>query len=98
MTTSPSETTSSPAETEEVGQRLGERLRSGDVVLLTGELGAGKTTFVRGVARGTGSDAADPRPTVQAVPLLPGRVPPAHVDPSRGPDSTELPDPRAREL
>jgi tRNA threonylcarbamoyladenosine biosynthesis protein TsaE len=47
--------TNSPAETEHAGMLVGERLRTGDVVLLIGELGAGKTTFVRGVAQGTGS-------------------------------------------
>src|SRR2546428_13502420 len=98
MTPSPSETTSSPAETEHAGQRLGERLQSGDVVLLTGELGAGKTTFVRGVARGTGSDAAVASPTFQLVPLYPGRVQLAHLDLYRGENSSELRDLGLEEL
>ena len=59
---------------------LGERLRTGDVVLLTGELGAGKTTFVRGVARGMGSRADVASPTFQLVRVYPGRVQLAHVD------------------
>src|SRR6266480_3234617 len=59
---------------------LGERLRAGDVVLLTGELGAGKTTFVRGVAQGTGSQAPVASPTFQLVRIYPGRVQLAHVD------------------
>lgn len=59
---------------------LGERLRAGDVVLLTGELGAGKTTFVRGVAQGTGSKADVASPTFQLVRVYPGRVQLAHVD------------------
>ena len=42
---------------------LGERLRPGDVVLVKGELGAGKTTFVRGVAQGTGSRVEVASPT-----------------------------------
>src|SRR5207245_816621 len=50
--------TSAPEETEAIGEELGRRLRKGDLVLLKGELGAGKTTFVRGMARGTGSSAA----------------------------------------
>jgi tRNA threonylcarbamoyladenosine biosynthesis protein TsaE len=76
----PEETTSSPAETEEAGRRLGERLRAGDVVLLTGDLGAGKTTFVRGVARGISSSAPVASPTFQLVRVYPGRVQLAHVD------------------
>lgn len=59
---------------------FGERLRRGDVVLLTGELGAGKTTFVRGVAQGAGSAAPVASPTFQLVRVYPGRVQLAHVD------------------
>jgi tRNA threonylcarbamoyladenosine biosynthesis protein TsaE len=73
MTTLPDEMSGSPAETEHAGMLLGERLRQGDVVLLTGELGAGKTTFVRGVARGTGSKADVASPTFQLVRIYPGR-------------------------
>jgi len=43
-----------PDETEELGRRLGALLRAGDVVALKGELGAGKTTLVRGVGQGLG--------------------------------------------
>lgn len=46
--------TATAAETEKLGERLGRLLAPGDVVLLEGELGAGKTTFARGVARGAG--------------------------------------------
>jgi tRNA threonylcarbamoyladenosine biosynthesis protein TsaE len=46
--------TDGPAETAAAGQRLGILLQAGDVVLLAGELGAGKTTFVQGIARGIG--------------------------------------------
>jgi tRNA threonylcarbamoyladenosine biosynthesis protein TsaE len=49
---------SSPAETFELGRRLGRLLREGDFVALTGELGAGKTLFVRGVAEGAGAEPA----------------------------------------
>src|SRR5438552_18011828 len=71
---------------------LGERLRPGDVVLLTGELGAGKTTFVRGVAQGTGSSAPVASPTFQLVRIYPGRVQLAHVDLYRVENSAELAD------
>ncbi|TMF37454.1 MAG: tRNA (adenosine(37)-N6)-threonylcarbamoyltransferase complex ATPase subunit type 1 TsaE [Chloroflexi bacterium] len=88
----PEEVTSSPAETERVGMLLGARLKPGDIVLLTGELGAGKTTFVRGVAQGTGSNAQVASPTFQLVRIYPGRVQLAHVDLYRVESSTELRD------
>ena len=71
---------------------LGERLRLGDVVLLIGELGAGKTTFVRGVAQGTGSKSDVASPTFQLVRIYPGRVQLAHVDLYRVETSAELRD------
>jgi tRNA threonylcarbamoyladenosine biosynthesis protein TsaE len=49
------EVTRSEEETEEFGQRLAERLSSGDVVYLVGDLGAGKTCLARGIARGIGA-------------------------------------------
>ena len=71
---------------------LGERLQQGDVVLLTGELGAGKTTFVRGVAQGTGSKAHVASPTFQLLRIYPGRLQLAHVDLYRVEKSSELRD------
>jgi tRNA threonylcarbamoyladenosine biosynthesis protein TsaE len=47
-------TTSSPEQTYELGRKLGEKLNGGDIVLLHGELGAGKTLFTKGIARGLG--------------------------------------------
>ena len=94
----PSETTNSPAATEEAGRRVGERLRPGDVVLLSGELGAGKTTFVRGVAQGIGSHAPVASPTFQLVRVYPGRVQLAHVDLYRVENSSELRDLGLEEL
>lgn len=72
--------TSAPSETEAAGEEFGRRLHNGDLVLLKGDLGAGKTTFVRGVARGCGSAAAVASPTFQLVRVYPGRVQLAHVD------------------
>lgn len=80
MATTISRETSSPEETEAAGEQLGQRLRRGDLVLLKGELGAGKTTFVRGMARGTGSPARVASPTFQLVRIYPGRMQLAHVD------------------
>ncbi|TMD38308.1 MAG: tRNA (adenosine(37)-N6)-threonylcarbamoyltransferase complex ATPase subunit type 1 TsaE, partial [Chloroflexi bacterium] len=89
---------SSAAETERAGMLLGERLHAGDVVLLTGELGAGKTTYVRGTAQGTGSRAPVASPTFQLVRIYPGRVQLAHVDLYRVESSAELRDLGLEEL
>jgi len=51
--------TGSESETSAVGERVAADLTAGDVVLLYGELGAGKTAFVRGIARGLGAPAGD---------------------------------------
>ena len=58
--------TASEAETEAAGIRLAESLRAGDVVLLYGDLGAGKTAFTRGLAQGLAIDAAE-RPELLAA-------------------------------
>ncbi|OLB97021.1 MAG: tRNA (adenosine(37)-N6)-threonylcarbamoyltransferase complex ATPase subunit type 1 TsaE [Actinobacteria bacterium 13_2_20CM_2_66_6] len=84
--------TNSPDETEAEGEELGRRLRPGDLILLTGPLGAGKTTFVRGLARGAGSEAQVASPTFQLVRIYPGRVQLAHVDLYRVKAAGELAD------
>jgi tRNA threonylcarbamoyladenosine biosynthesis protein TsaE len=53
----------SPEATETIGQKLGARLRGGEVIELVSDLGGGKTTFVRGVARGLGSQDTVASPT-----------------------------------
>ncbi len=55
--------TQSAADTERAGAELATRLRPGDLVLVTGELGAGKTTFVRGACRALGVEAPIVSPT-----------------------------------
>lgn len=55
--------TGSPEETEAAGAELAARLGAGDVVLVSGELGSGKTTFVRGAARALGVDGPVTSPT-----------------------------------
>jgi tRNA threonylcarbamoyladenosine biosynthesis protein TsaE len=65
-----------------LGERLGRALRVGDVVALVGPLGAGKTTFVQGVARGAGvpPERHVASPTFALVNEHPGRVPFVHAD------------------
>jgi tRNA threonylcarbamoyladenosine biosynthesis protein TsaE len=53
----------SPEQTRRIGQRLGGALQAGDVICLQGDLGAGKTTLVQGVAQGWGSVDAVSSPT-----------------------------------
>jgi tRNA threonylcarbamoyladenosine biosynthesis protein TsaE len=71
-----------PAATEALGEALGARLRKGDVLALVGELGAGKTTMARGIARGLGVDDPDgvASPTYLLVVEHPGPVPLRHAD------------------
>jgi tRNA threonylcarbamoyladenosine biosynthesis protein TsaE len=72
--------TNSAAETEALGGELSRGLRPGEVVLVEGELGAGKTTFVRGAARALGVSGPVTSPTFTIGQRYPGRVPVAHVD------------------
>jgi tRNA threonylcarbamoyladenosine biosynthesis protein TsaE len=85
------ETTSAEA-TEAEGERIGKGLQRGDLVLLAGPLGAGKTTFVRGMARGAGSRDAVASPTFVLVRIYRGRVQLAHVDLYRMTEAPELRD------
>jgi tRNA threonylcarbamoyladenosine biosynthesis protein TsaE len=74
------ERSSSAAETEAVGARIAADLRPGDVVLVSGELGSGKTTLIRGACRELG--VADPvtSPTFTIGQRYRGRVPVSHLD------------------
>ena len=71
---------SSPEETEAAGARLAAALAPGDVVLVSGELGAGKTTFVRGACRALGVTANVTSPTFTIGQLYAGRPDVAHLD------------------
>jgi len=71
----------SPAETLRWGEDLGQEVRRGTVIALTGELGAGKTELVKGLARGLGSRVRVHSPTFAIVNLYEdGRLPLAHLD------------------
>lgn len=69
-----------PAETMAVGRRLASLLRPGDVVLIEGDLGAGKTTFIAGVAEGLGVDEEITSPTFILARTYSGLVPLTHAD------------------
>ena len=74
-------TTSSPAQTEAVGEKLGKVLKSGTVIAYRGDLGAGKTAFTRGLARGLGCTESVTSPTYTIVnEYLTGRMPLFHFD------------------
>lgn len=75
--------TNNADETEAAGARLAARLRPGDLVLVTGELGSGKTTFVRGAARALGITDPVTSPTFtigQVYGGAPGVPEVAHID------------------
>jgi tRNA threonylcarbamoyladenosine biosynthesis protein TsaE len=72
--------TEAAAETERVAELLAPLLAPGDVVGLSGQLGSGKTCFVRGLARGLGSDDWVCSPTFVFLHIYRGRVPLRHFD------------------
>ncbi len=72
--------TSSPEETEAVAARLASVLGPGDVVTVSGELGAGKTTFVRGACRALGVTGPITSPTFTIGHRYSGRIPVSHLD------------------
>jgi tRNA threonylcarbamoyladenosine biosynthesis protein TsaE len=82
----------SAEETQALGERLGSRLGRGDVVACIGPLGAGKTCFLQGLARGLGVTADVTSPTFVLVNQYRGRVPVYHVDAYRTDSLTELVD------
>jgi tRNA threonylcarbamoyladenosine biosynthesis protein TsaE len=74
-------TTLEEGETQAVAEDLAARLGGGEVILLSGELGAGKTVFVRGLARGLGADPAEvSSPTFVLLTSYPGRLVLHHAD------------------
>jgi tRNA threonylcarbamoyladenosine biosynthesis protein TsaE len=82
-------------EMEEIGRRIGSTLEAGDLLILTGPLGAGKTTFTRGLAEGLGVRGPVQSPTfviARTHPSLVGRAPLVHVDAYRLGGAAELDD------
>jgi tRNA threonylcarbamoyladenosine biosynthesis protein TsaE len=70
----------SPEETEAIAARVAQELELGDVVLVEGELGSGKTTFVRGAARALGVEGPVTSPTYTIGHRYKGRVDVSHLD------------------
>lgn len=84
--------TSSPEQTEQLGRELGETLKPGDVVFLEGELGAGKTTFVRGLAAARGVIRGVKSPTFALMHRYRGEPDIVHIDLYRQGDDSGLDD------
>ena len=83
--------TNSPLETEKVGEALGKVLKPGSILAYAGDLGAGKTAFTRGLARGLGAAEQVTSPTYTIVnEYLTGRMPLFHFDMYRLASSDDL--------
>ena len=83
--------TFTPEQTEEVGQKLGAALSGGEIIAYVGDLGAGKTAFTRGLARGLGIQMRVTSPTYTIVnEYLGGRLPLFHFDMYRLESSDDL--------
>lgn len=81
--------TDSPEQTGEFAGRLAERLQENDVLTLEGDLGAGKTTFTKGLAKGLGVKRNVNSPTFTIIKEYQGRLPLFHMDVYRIDDSFE---------
>ncbi|MFD1347540.1 tRNA (adenosine(37)-N6)-threonylcarbamoyltransferase complex ATPase subunit type 1 TsaE [Oceanobacillus caeni] len=79
----------SAEETNLIGERLASLLEAGDVLTLEGDLGAGKTTFTKGIAKGLGVKRTVNSPTFTIVKEYEGRLPLYHMDVYRLEDSDE---------
>ena len=83
------------AELIAIGQSIGEKLRSGDILVLSGDLGAGKTSLTKGIAKGLEVQQMIKSPTYTIVREYEGRLPLYHLDVYRignDPDSIDLDD------
>jgi tRNA threonylcarbamoyladenosine biosynthesis protein TsaE len=86
--------THSPSDTLSLGEKIGEHLEAGDIVLLFGDLGAGKTTLTQGIARGLGVAKKEyvRSPSFTLVNEYRGKIPVFHIDLYRIDSSRELED------
>ncbi|MBU1026122.1 MAG: tRNA (adenosine(37)-N6)-threonylcarbamoyltransferase complex ATPase subunit type 1 TsaE [Candidatus Margulisbacteria bacterium] len=82
----------SAEETVELGKKIGESLRPNDIVCLTGDLGAGKTTLIQGIAEGLGVKDYVTSPTFILINEYQGNLPLFHVDLYRLNDVSEVED------
>ena len=82
--------TRSETETEALGTRLGNNIKPGTVIAYYGDLGAGKTAFTRGLARGLGVEDRITSPTYNIVNEYPGEIPLFHFDMYRLESSDDL--------
>jgi len=73
-------TLATPADTHDFGRRLGALLRAGDLIVLAGPLGAGKTALVQGIGAGMGVSGRIASPTFVIARVHPGAPPLVHVD------------------
>lgn len=78
-----------PEKTFAIGEKLGRLLEAGDVILLEGDLGTGKTTFTKGLAAGLGVRKTVSSPTFTIIKEYEGRLPLYHMDVYRLEDSFE---------
>jgi tRNA threonylcarbamoyladenosine biosynthesis protein TsaE len=92
MTSTEPFVSNSPGETRHLGERLGGLLEAGDVILLSGELGAGKTVFVQGLARGLGFDGGVSSKSFVLLGEYPGRLTLYHADLYRLDDPDQVQD------
>ncbi|KHD85309.1 tRNA (adenosine(37)-N6)-threonylcarbamoyltransferase complex ATPase subunit type 1 TsaE [Heyndrickxia ginsengihumi] len=79
----------SPEETNAFAEKLASFLQPGDVLLLEGDLGAGKTTFTKGIAKGLGIKRTVNSPTFTIIKEYQGRIPLYHMDVYRLEDTFE---------
>lgn len=82
-------TTTSSEETQNLSERLGQLVKEQDVLILEGDLGAGKTTFTKGLAKGLGVKRVVNSPTFNIIKEYKGRLPLYHMDVYRLAESEE---------
>jgi tRNA threonylcarbamoyladenosine biosynthesis protein TsaE len=74
------QTTTSAGKTRQLGESIAKRLKANDVIALCGELGAGKTTLIQGIAKGLGIKNWVTSPTFTIINEFTGKIPLYHVD------------------